>query len=900
MYLASAEAPHLLVADKHPVIAAPAWTQHRLPCGHPGDFIFLDRSFLNDTSDSRRGKKLAQEWAKYRWGVFEEHGYKGDPLYPFTREGTEAGKEENNLCLDGGNWLKSTSSLLSLADNHGEDEWKSIIQFCDSENHVFTESRHNNLCQGKSAWEIMRSHADFALNSSEPASGLIINVEHLRREYIVLLVEYTADMVNVDHKWEYLHDSVIQYLLHDLAWGTKVWVMAFASDVHLVAEVALTSAGARQAAAEALRQFANETEPGLCRDLQMAIGEAATVLYSNPLARDHGKIILITQPPDEVPSENFFCHEMNAVDLGSAQSGRQVMSILYITNASSNTTWYETMASNPPGKVLRVEDSHATLHTKIKLLDYLHQLDQASSDGELLQEIPPSKEPGCVKTFLLEDTLLPADGFLVIHREKDSNGTVSLHNSEGDQNLLLGQPELLDTADLFSVLFTIPGPWNLTLGNTDCTSVIPVVFVKRKSGFADVLDMGALVNLAEPQETVPDEPTLTQGTVGHPSALSRWPGLSGPVARSRLKEEAVLVDVRVSAPLQDVALGDSSDPVVMTARVTKDGKAVLGGVVVATVTECSGDGDCETRIPLFDNGSGAPDATGGDGVYSAYWHSANSSAAVPLAAAALVRAAAGENAAVLEVPVAECCPSTLLQRNVTSLGSFEASGVLRARVTRAGTLPPARVSDLTVTCSAFNFTSGRASVRFMSPFMIKATGQSYGIWYSTSAGVNTADHPNVQEFWTGSPGDPVEQDISVQCGSMLFFLVVGTSGRLQGKDSNLARAFCPCAPASGSPVVAIVLGVVGGIALVAVIALSVFYRDKISHLWHTHCKKKPNRAEPNRVEPSSAELNRIEPNCADEANQEPIYAEIPSSNRPLPDIPPTSPPIFEEVTCANA
>nr|XP_027210704.1 uncharacterized protein LOC113804071 [Penaeus vannamei] len=98
-----------------------------------------------------------------------------------------------------------------------QDEWKSIIQFCDSENHVFTESRHNNLCQGKSAWEIMRSHADFALNSSEPASGLIINVEHLRREYIVLLVEYTADMVNVDHKWSTC-TTVFQYLLHDLAW----------------------------------------------------------------------------------------------------------------------------------------------------------------------------------------------------------------------------------------------------------------------------------------------------------------------------------------------------------------------------------------------------------------------------------------------------------------------------------------------------------------------------------------------------------------------------------------------------------------------------------------------------------------------------------------------------------
>lgn len=56
--------------------------------------------------------------------------------------------------------------------------------------------------------------------------------------------------------------------------------MAFNSDVHLVAEVALTSDRARQSAADAFREFTSENEAGSCRDLQMAIGEAATVSVS--------------------------------------------------------------------------------------------------------------------------------------------------------------------------------------------------------------------------------------------------------------------------------------------------------------------------------------------------------------------------------------------------------------------------------------------------------------------------------------------------------------------------------------------------------------------------------------------------------------------------------------------
>jgi hypothetical protein len=29
-----------------------------------------------------RGKTMVHEWAKLRWGVYEEHGYPGDPKFP--------------------------------------------------------------------------------------------------------------------------------------------------------------------------------------------------------------------------------------------------------------------------------------------------------------------------------------------------------------------------------------------------------------------------------------------------------------------------------------------------------------------------------------------------------------------------------------------------------------------------------------------------------------------------------------------------------------------------------------------------------------------------------------------------------------------------------------------------
>ena len=53
--------------------------------------MVCDAGFLADPSlYGSPGKAVVHEWAKLRWGVFEEHGYPGDTRFPlfFYKVGT--------------------------------------------------------------------------------------------------------------------------------------------------------------------------------------------------------------------------------------------------------------------------------------------------------------------------------------------------------------------------------------------------------------------------------------------------------------------------------------------------------------------------------------------------------------------------------------------------------------------------------------------------------------------------------------------------------------------------------------------------------------------------------------------------------------------------------------------
>lgn len=81
-------------------------------CGDRGEYIHLTPDFLtylNDSSAETFGpidNIFVHEWAKLRYGVFEEYGYPGDdqfPLFYYEESYTEAGVVQNlmpNFCTD--------------------------------------------------------------------------------------------------------------------------------------------------------------------------------------------------------------------------------------------------------------------------------------------------------------------------------------------------------------------------------------------------------------------------------------------------------------------------------------------------------------------------------------------------------------------------------------------------------------------------------------------------------------------------------------------------------------------------------------------------------------------------------------------------------------------------------
>lgn len=77
----------------------PAWTQQTGGCGEPGNQIFLNYDTLENYSNSL-GRTIVKEWAKYRYGVFDEIGYHNDPVYPMCYINDQDKSQKITGCSD--------------------------------------------------------------------------------------------------------------------------------------------------------------------------------------------------------------------------------------------------------------------------------------------------------------------------------------------------------------------------------------------------------------------------------------------------------------------------------------------------------------------------------------------------------------------------------------------------------------------------------------------------------------------------------------------------------------------------------------------------------------------------------------------------------------------------------
>ena len=135
---------HISITAPHPLFGNKPWTQQSQGCGRPGDYIQMGSDSVRSGSNESHkqvAKLLLTEWAKYRWGVFEEIGHEGDLLYPQYFRDPHTNTMRPNQCPPPGQ----------------------SSPFCEVKDHIpEAPNKHNALCRGRPAWNIIMQSEDFA------------------------------------------------------------------------------------------------------------------------------------------------------------------------------------------------------------------------------------------------------------------------------------------------------------------------------------------------------------------------------------------------------------------------------------------------------------------------------------------------------------------------------------------------------------------------------------------------------------------------------------------------------------------------------------------------------------------------------------------------------------------
>lgn len=111
------------ISQRHPVFNEEPYTQQSGGCGQPGDAVYLPYTFVtywNHTQMEygRPSKLFIKEWAKLRYGIFDEFGFINDHMYPnyYYHQGRIVPSGASNVNLEGTEFLLNTN-LLSIHYN---------------------------------------------------------------------------------------------------------------------------------------------------------------------------------------------------------------------------------------------------------------------------------------------------------------------------------------------------------------------------------------------------------------------------------------------------------------------------------------------------------------------------------------------------------------------------------------------------------------------------------------------------------------------------------------------------------------------------------------------------------------------------------------------------------------
>ncbi|XP_076373850.1 calcium-activated chloride channel regulator 1-like isoform X2 [Tachypleus tridentatus] len=189
-------------------------------CGKLGHHIQITGTFLQSLNSNQHGsedggKIFVHEWAHYRYGIFDEHGFPDDPLYPLyygipgrkskaqatdcannqvqydKRNQTDSECEpvfdintgkppKNNNCffIAKQQGTENDGILSSLMSQHFLPK---VAHFCDGtgkyQHNVEAPTKHNALCREKSTWSVIKQNQDFINGNNAPQTVYLSDVD---------------------------------------------------------------------------------------------------------------------------------------------------------------------------------------------------------------------------------------------------------------------------------------------------------------------------------------------------------------------------------------------------------------------------------------------------------------------------------------------------------------------------------------------------------------------------------------------------------------------------------------------------------------------------------------------------------------------------------------------------
>lgn len=298
-------------------------------CGDPGQYMQVTAPMLlqigKNFSDilGPPGQVFAHEWAKYRYGVFEEHGYPGDERYPmfYIKTTWTVNGEENvispNFCLntdleytienmDGkscqfdevtglpdsgcvfvpGDVQGLNSSLMALPYIEGND------QFCDDGETFYHDitlpNKHNALCNLKSTFSVILQHRDFegfvpnGSNQSTPEFTLMMP---LKSASYVMVLDVSGSMTT-SNRIERMKESALRWVNYDVKNDVPLGIVKFSSQPEILKELERVTDQNRQDYIDILRGLS--AGGGTC--LGAALTAGLNTLENGGV--DHGGVII--------------------------------------------------------------------------------------------------------------------------------------------------------------------------------------------------------------------------------------------------------------------------------------------------------------------------------------------------------------------------------------------------------------------------------------------------------------------------------------------------------------------------------------------------------------------------------------------------------------------------------